>query len=230
MKRFFAILAVVMLAACSSDDDKNDGPKKYPTAFRLGTEATAPWIQLRYDSNNNLTGLISEDEVQYSFAYNGNELVSITNGGDDEEPDYEFVYQDGALTGYIRNGETFPITYNKDSKTYIFEEEGLEVGLRGRDLGTGKLIGNTVNALDITYDDSRKGALYAVPTKDLFLIQLFANVYYYLSARPIVTVGDNEDSYTAENLYDADGYITQMTLKSGADTIATIQYQYSEAE
>lgn len=228
MKKLFALLAVVMLVACNSDDD-NNGPKKYATAFRIGTDDTAPWIQLLYDNNNNLTSIVAEGETEYSFAYNGNELASITYGGPDEAPNYQFVYENGKLKGYTIGEDTTlnAISYNEQTKKYTVEDENIEIGLNGRDLATLGPVGGAA-VIDLKYDGSRKGALYNVPTKDFFLLSLFANLYQYAGIRPLTSVTANSDAYTAENTYDSDGYITQMTLMQGGVEEYTIQYQYGE--
>lgn len=222
-KLFFALFALTVLVSCSDDD--NEGPKKYVTSMTLGEGENHDVISFQYDENKNLKAYVEDGHVEYSFIYNSNnELLSITA---ETGSAIEIKYEDGKLSGYTANGVTSPIAYNEQTKMYIFEDLDIEAGLKGRDLGIVNLIG-AGNHTTIDYNDSYKGPMYNVPTKNIFLLSVFLNLYYFVTTKPITALDDSANEFTTENTYDADGYITKMVLKSGTETKGMITYQYTE--
>ena len=228
MKKLFMLFAVALLASCSGDDDKNnnDGPQKLLTSVALNDDPDAGAISFQYDEKKNLKAILEDGDVEYSFTYNNNnELTGINDGNG--ESFFDIQYDNGQLSGYTAYGETYPITYNEQTKKYVFNSTEIEVALKGRNLGTVNDIGGA-DRLNIDYNDSYKGPMHSVPTKNIFLLSLFLNLYYYVSTSPISAINESGSIYTAENTYDEDGFVIQTIIKSGTQTQGTIKFQYSE--
>ena len=229
-KMFFALFALTTLASCSDDDsnsNNNGETQKYVTSMTIGEGGNAEVITFQYDENKNLKTYLEDGDVSYTFTYNdNNELVTVTDAFD-EPSTIEIQYTNGILSGYTMDGATYPITYNESTKKYLFAGFEVEIGLEGRDIGTVAEAGGE-NYITIDYFDAYKGPMYNVPTKDIFLVSLFTDLYYLTSTRPISGLSDDGENYTTESTYDEDGYVTKMILKSGSATEDVVTFQYSD--
>lgn len=193
----------------------------------IGEGEDAEMITFQYDDNKNLKTYLEDGDVSFTFTYNSNnELVTVTDAFD-EASSVEIQYTNGVLSGYTIDGSTFPITYNEDTKKYLFGGFGIEIGLEGRDIATVAEAGEE-NYITIDYFDAHKGPMYNVPTKDIFLVSLFTDLYYLTSTKSISGLSDEGQNYSTESTYDEDGYVTKMILKSGSTNEDVITFQYSE--
>lgn len=228
MRKLFMLCAVVLLASCSGDDDKNinEGPKKFMTSIAMNDEPGTGAIQFEYDENKNLKAILENGDVEYSFAYNTNNELTAINDGNSESV-IEILYDNGQLSGYMTGGETYPIAYNVQTNKYVFNSTEIEVALKGRDLGAVNDAGGA-NRLTLDYNTLYKGPMYNVPTKNIFLLSLFLNLYYYVSTSPVTGITEGGTAYTTENTYDEDGFVTQMVIESDTQTLATVKFSYSE--
>lgn len=220
-KILFALFAISMLVSCNNDDDSNT-KQKFLTSVTIGGDTAT----FQYDEKKNLKSISSDGDVIYSFTYdNDNNLLSINDGDED------FVtvqYENGQLKSFTNGSALYPISYNAQTKKYIVTGANIEIGLAGKDLATIDEIGGA-NLLTMTYNADHKGPFYSVPTKNTFLYGLLLELHYFTSIRPISGVTeDGGTTYTTENTYDADGYVTGMVMKSGTQTEGTFTFQYSE--
>ena len=229
-KMFFALFALTALLSCSDDDsssNNNEETQKFVTSMVIGEGDNAELITFQYDDNKNLKAYLEDGDIEYTFTYNdNNELVAVTDAYD-ESSFVEIIYADGVLSGYTINGTTFPITYNEETKKYLFSGFGIEIGLEGRDIATVAEVGNE-NYVTIDYFDIHKGPMYNVPTKDIFLVSLFTDLYYLTSTKSISGMNDEGQNYSTEGTYDQDNYVTKMILKSETGTEEVVTFQYSE--
>ncbi|MHA3786942.1 hypothetical protein ACX0HA_01930 [Flavobacterium hauense] len=229
-KLFFALFALTALVSCSDDDTNstnNEETQKFVTSMIIGEGEDAEMITFQYDDNKNLKTYLEDGDVSFTFTYNSNnELVTITDAFD-ESSSVEIQYTNGVLSGYTIDGSTFPITYNEETKKYLFGGFGIEVGLEGRDIGT-VAEADEEDYVTIDYFDAYKGPMYNVPTKDIFLVSLFTDLYYLTSTKSISGMNDEGQNYSTESTYDEDGYVTKMILKSGSTNEDVITFQYSE--
>lgn len=218
-KLIFALFALATLVSCSDDDNKEI--QKFATSIAIEGDM----INLTYDDKKNLKAISEDGDIIYAFTYNSNnELLAIN----DEEgvPIVTVLYTNGKLSGYTSNGQTQPITYDAQTGKYTFGAAGIEATLTGKDLATVTAIGGDT-ILDIDYKGSEKGPFYSVPTKNTFLLSVFLNLYYFVSARPILSITENGSLNTTNNTYDADGYVTTMVLQQDTETQEVI-FTYSE--
>jgi len=229
-KLFFALFALTALVSCADDDTNstnNEETQKLVTSMIIGEGEDAEMITFQYDDNKNLKTYLEDGDVSFTFTYNSNnELVTVTDAFD-EASSVEIQYTNGVLSGYTIDGSTFPITYNEDTKKYLFGGFGIEIGLEGRDIATVAEAGEE-NYITIDYFDAHKGPMYNVPTKDIFLVSLFTDLYYLTSTKSISGLSDEGQNYSTESTYDEDGYVTKMILKSGSTNEDVITFQYSE--
>jgi hypothetical protein len=229
-KLFFALFALTALVSCTdndSDSNNNEGTQKFVTSMTIGEGEDADLITFQYDENKNLKAYLEDGDLEYTFTYNdNNELVAVTDAFD-ESSTVDIIYTNGVLSGYTLNGTTYPITYNEATKKYLFGGFGIEIGLEGRDIATVAETGQE-NYLTIDYFDVHKGPMYNVPTKDVFLVSLFTDLYYLTSTKPISGMNDEGQNYTTESTYDQDGFVTKMILSPEIGTDDVITFQYSE--
>ena len=221
-KILFSLLAIVMLASCNNDDDKNNSQKFMTTAVIDGDP-----IVFQYDDNKNLEAMFGDGEALYTFDYDDNNNLIAVRDEDDIEPFITIQYQNGQLASIVNNGATIPVTYNEQTKKYVFGGVNIEAGLVGKDLGTLDETGGE-NLLTLEYVSDHKGPFYNTPTKNPFLIGLLVDLYYFTSTRPINKMISDGQTYTTENMYDEDGYVVKTVFKSDTQEQATIVFQYSE--
>jgi hypothetical protein len=229
-KLFFALFALTALVSCTDDDSNstnNEETQKFVTSMIIGENEDAEMITFQYDENKNLKAYLEDGDVSFTFTYNSNnELVSVTDAFD-ESSFVEIQYTNGVLSGYTMNGSTHAITYNEETKKYLFGGFGIEIGLEGRDIATVAEAGGE-DYITVDYFDDHKGPMYNVPTKDIFLVSLFTDLYYLTSTKAISGMNDDGEDYSTESTYDEDGYVTKMILKSGSGTEDVVTFQYSE--
>ncbi|PZR22433.1 MAG: hypothetical protein DI539_05690 [Flavobacterium psychrophilum] len=219
-KVLFALLAVAMLASCNNDDDSNKN-QKFMTSVSINGDVAV----FQYDEKKNLKSISSDGDIIYGFNYDGsNNLISVTDGDD------AFVtlqYENGQLESITNGDAVLPVTYNEATKKYLIGGAGIEVGLSGKDIATVDETGGD-NLLALNYSSDNKGPFYSVPTRNVFLLPLLLELHYFMSTKPITQVTENGTTYTTENTYDEDGYVTQMVMKSGTEIQGTIIFQYSK--
>jgi hypothetical protein len=229
-KMFFAFFALAALVSCTdndSDSANNEETQKYLTSVIIEENGDSKLITFQYDENKNLKGYLEDGDLAYTFTYNdNNELVSVTDAFDNSS--VEIQYTNGVFSGYTtQDDEWRPVPYNEVTKKYLFGEFGRQIGLEGRDIAS-VADDSGQNYLIIDYFNVHKGPMYNVPSKDLFLVNMFTDLYYVTSTKPISGIYDQGQNYSTESAYDQDGFITKMILKSGIGTAEVVTFQYSD--
>ncbi|ALM48874.1 hypothetical protein AMR72_08215 [Flavobacterium psychrophilum] len=234
MKKIVTLLALIILASCSSDDnnDVNNGSNKYLSSFSIGSDdgtEQSEVVTVIYDDNDNIKAFVADDDIIFAYKYDSdNNLISMSRGFN-SDAEYTFQYTNGRLSGYtdVYSGTTTAITYNDQTKMYVIGDSDREIGLKGRDIGVVNDVDGE-NMYTFNYDDSKKGALYNVKGDNLFVLSLFSEFYQYLSVRPMTGISVFENTYTLENTYDSDGFLTKAAITTNGESQGVLMYQYTE--
>lgn len=229
------LILIVTLSGCSKDDDKSQEStppvveipsKKY--VDRVITTENGETLVTKVNYNNKMQ-VISyvDDNTSFNFQYENDRVVAVMEG--EESNPYSLYYTDGVLSGIDHYSQNYSVTYNSSNKTYSFDGTNFKFGLTGRDILFVNQLGS--NTETFTYDTSKKGPLYNLDAENIFPITLFANFqYFYMTVAPIRTVKFVYDGVTwtlvAENIYDDEGYLTEMTLRTAGEEEINIKYEY----
>jgi len=228
MKKFLALFAALTLAACSGDDDKNEVKQnKFVSTITVSYADTPEDVEVLtflYDDQKHVKSIVDSDETFAAFTYQGDNLVSIADD-DTAEAQYNFTYANDIFSGYSSFGELIPITHNAQANTYTLANSGAVLYVSGRDVGKIVEADGTVN-IEVTYDTSKKGALYNVPGNNLFVLTAFSQLYPYISSQAMTSITESSFKYTANNTYDNDGYISKSILTSTDGVVFTLSYTY----
>jgi len=226
MKKTVLLFCLIALIGCSSDDDQNSSQQsnRLLTDMIVTNDGNADTFHFEYDSNKNITAILKNGNLEFAYTYKGNIIESVRTdvSADDTTT---FLYSDGKLTGYSREGEFHPIEYDAQNNKYIFTEDDYEVTMNDRDISSIMLFENLYFSMD--YNSASKGPLFNVRTENVFLLTLFSDVYAFLSVRPSTGFVYNQSTFSCENTYDGDNYLTKMILRSDEEE-QTIQYIYEE--
>jgi len=233
MKKLVTLLAaIITLTSCSSDDDNNadKGNNKSLSSITLsnGDGTGQPEVlTVIYDDNGNIKAFAADDDILYAYKYDtNNNLISISRGLS-SDAEYTFQYTNGRLSGYTdESGTTTAIGYNEQTKMYTIGDSARQFSLKGRDIGTVSEAGE--NMYTFNYDDSHKGALYNIKGDNLFVLTMFSELYQYMSVRPMTSIATGDDSYTLDNTFDADGYVTKEAINYNGQVQSVLTYQYTE--
>lgn len=233
MKKLLTLLVLIVMTSCSNDDDNNvdKGNNKSLSSITLssGDGTGQPEVlTVIYDDNGNIKAFVADDEIVYAYKYDANNNLISIGSGLNSDPDYTFQYTNGRLSGYtdVEGAMTTAISYNEQAKTYTIGDSARQFSLKGRDIGTVSTGGQ--NEYTFNYDDSHKGALYNVKGDNLFVLTMFSELYQYMSVRPMTSIETGNDSYTLDNTFDADGYVTKAAINYNGEVQSILTYQYSE--
>lgn len=214
------------LSSCSSDDDFTETEiKKYPESFTLTQNGGSTNLKISYNDKMQITSY-SEPYSTITFRYQDDRVVEVREN--ENSVPYNLQYTNGILSGLKHYGTSYPVIYNSQQMSYSVGDL-LSFGLEGKDIAYVK---NSFDNEKLIYDSTKKGPLYSLPDKDLFPVTLFSTFqYYYLSTRPIksITLTDNDGTQhilSSENIYDNDGYLISMTLRSVNEEIFRVEYKY----
>lgn len=228
MKKFLALFAALTLAACSGDDDNNEVKQnKFVSTITTSyndDSADGEVITFLYDDQKHIKSVVASDEILASFTYQGDNVVSIA-GDDSTEAQYNFTYINDVFSGYSYYEDSYLIAHNAQANTYAFGDTGAVLYVSGRDLGKVVDADGNVN-MEVTYDSSKKGALYNLPGNNLFVLTAFSQLYPFISSQAMTSVAEGDYKYTASNTYDNDGYITKSVLTTVDGEVITLNYTY----
>lgn len=220
----FSISALSLLSCNNDDDTPEPEMKKYPESIVLTKDGESVTTKISYNDKMQIIGY-SEPNSNITFTYQ-NDRVTEVRENNNSVP-YTLQYTNGILSGLTHYSDPYPVTYNSQQMSYSIGNL-LNFGLQGKDIA---YVTNSSENEKFAYDNSKKGALYNLPDKDLFPVTLFSTFqYYYLSTRPIqsITLSNNgtQNILSSENTYDDEGYITTMILRSSTEEVFRVEYKY----
>lgn len=229
MKKILAIFAALALAACSGDDDNKEvAQNKYLSTITLSEDETPSGdddvLTFFYDDKKHISSIVSEDEIVASFEYEGDNVISIsTDDGASER--YGFGYTNGVFSQIRIDGQMLPVTFNAQENSYTIGTINASIVVSGRDFTKALEADSSVYA-DVTYDNSKKGALYNIAGNNLFVMTFFSNLFPYIATKPMAGLRIGSDTYTTANTYDSDGYIVKSVLTSTEGESQVLIYSY----
>lgn len=222
MKRLILLLAAVCLVSCSDDD----GGSKTKTLFLESVNVTSPGsggnsIDFTYNDDKQLK-TISGNGIVYTMEYEDGRLSSFAD--EDETVSYEFDYDNnGILETFTENGVGHNVIYDEDDRKYTIEDVDRSFTLNeNNDI---ILIEQGGESFEFEYGNENKGSMYSSPS-EIYLISFLLNSPYLFSVYPITSFM----MYTAENTFNADGYIQKaiLTIDGEENPTATVYYNYTE--
>jgi hypothetical protein len=220
MKKFIVLLMAIGLVSCSDDEGS-----KTRTLFLESLNVTSPGgggsgaIEFTYNDEKQIKTILGSG-VEYTMKYKDGRLSSFSN--EDETTSYEFDYDsDGILETLTENGVDHDVTYDEDDRKYTIEDIDRSFTLNEKnDIIEIEQGGET---FEFEYDNENKGAMYSLPS-EFYLISFLLNSPYLLSVHPATDFM----MYSAENTFNADGYIQKavLTIDGENEPAATVYYNY----
>jgi hypothetical protein len=220
MKKIILFLAALCLLSCSDDDG---GSKKLYLESVVGTNAdgsTSGSINFGYDEKGQLTSL-TQGTNGYTIGYKDGLIVSVNTIGGGAS--FDLNYEDGKLVSLKQDDASYDVEISSDNRTYTIA--GLEESFTINDKGDVTSITQAGTEYLFTYESGKKGPMYSVKTKNLFMLQFLLNGSYVMSRQPI----SEFLGYTSQRSYNTDGYLQSLDLIGAGQTepTSTLHYSYT---
>jgi len=213
MKKIILLFAALSLVSCSDDDSKKED--KYYVDMVVAEIANGPTVTYEFDYNTKkqlvtMTATASASPEIVTMTYEDNRLKTIGY--------YTLMYEDGVLNSIVsgsQGNQAYPVEYNAAANSYLIDDTNIFLNKYGDII--------KYDATEISYDETKKGALSSQSAKNIFLISLLTGVSDMLTFKAVI----KDNDYQITNTYDDNGYIKKAVFPAGM-YYNTLTYSYTK--
>lgn len=241
MKRYIFLFVVVVMTACSSDDNKEvvDYGENIPAEekFLEGFTVTNSTLKFLYNTDKTvkrMTIAANDSSMAYifDFKYAGGNISQITGIVGGTSGTILFEHQNNIITGYRfeNDDQVTPVQYNAQTNAYSFVNDNEDYLIDLTSWGdmekyyTSDEYTSDYNCVLLYSEDSDKfGTMYNTNNIHPYMVMLFpqlTTILALLSRKPAETLAISDAALFLENQHYNDGFIKSSVLsfEEGTET------------
>lgn len=246
MKKFICLLAILMLGACSSDDNNDSedfggnipAEEKFLNSFSTGTGT----ISLIYNNDKTVKRLMlsfNESEAYiFDFKYTNGNVSQVTGIVGGNSGTIYFQHQNNVITGFRYEGDDLftQLQYNAQTNAYTFIEDDEEYLIDLTESGDlekyyseDEYTAEANCVLLYDEDDDKFGNMTNTNNIHPYIALVFPQMATFMglfSKKPLNTISVNQATMQCENQYYNDGFLKSTYAAFGQDG-QTYTYKYT---